>query len=57
MKQCAHCGGKFGLARYRVGFRLQFCRKSCKYMYLAKLAQEREKTRRWLAFLARGSPT
>jgi hypothetical protein len=52
MKRCAHCGGKFGLVRYKWYSR-QFCRKRCREAYLDKLAADRDRLRRWLGFVAR----
>lgn len=47
---CRYCDGKFGLIRY-YWWRTQFCSKKCRENYLAKLAQDRERLKRWLSFL------
>jgi hypothetical protein len=52
MKRCAHCGGKFGLVRYKW-YSQQFCRKRCREAYVDKLAADRDRLRRWLGFIAR----
>jgi hypothetical protein len=53
MKNCAHCGGKFGLTRHRW-FYYQFCKKSCLEDFLAKLAREKDRLRKWIGFLKSG---
>jgi endogenous inhibitor of DNA gyrase (YacG/DUF329 family) len=50
MKRCAHCGGKFGLIR-QTWFKTQFCSKKCRDRHLDRLAQDRERVRRWFACL------
>lgn len=56
MKRCTHCGGKLGLVRY-THFSRTFCRKACKRDYYAAQAVKIENgRRRWIDYLARGSP-
>jgi hypothetical protein len=52
--RCATCGGKFGLVRHQW-YQTQFCSKHCRAKFLAKLAQDRDRVRRWLGFLKPGS--
>jgi hypothetical protein len=53
MKLCAHCGGKFGLTRYRW-FNYQFCKKSCLEDFLDRLGRDKAKLRKWLGYLRTG---
>jgi hypothetical protein len=48
--RCDYCGGKFGLVHHSH-WGLRFCRRPCKDSFLAKVAKERMRTRRWLGFL------
>jgi len=50
-KRCAHCGTtRFGLVR-QYYYRLTFCSKRCKELYLKTLALERERIKGRKAFL------
>ena len=49
-RQCSFCSGRFGLIRHHH-WDAQFCRKSCKEAYLKKIAEDREKARRFLDYL------
>jgi hypothetical protein len=54
-QQCAYCGStKFGLARYRRGFRV-FCKKSCRDSYRTKEFLEEKKRQSWFDYLMRPS--
>jgi hypothetical protein len=44
--RCANCGGKFGLV-YHNHWGLRFCRKACKDDFLAKVAKDRARMRKW----------
>jgi len=44
--RCANCGGKFGLVRHHH-WGLRFCRKACKYDFLAKTAMGHARMRKW----------
>jgi hypothetical protein len=52
--RCSHCGGKFGLVSYHHRG-LRFCRKACKATFLAKMAKDYARMRRWFGFLPRGA--
>jgi hypothetical protein len=52
MKRCAHCGAKFGLIRYRRGFR-QFCKKACRDAHRSQELADAGKRRSWYEFLMR----
>jgi endogenous inhibitor of DNA gyrase (YacG/DUF329 family) len=51
--RCAQCGGKFGLVRQHWHQR-QFCSKRCREKFLTKVAEERDRVRRWLGFVKTG---
>jgi hypothetical protein len=52
---CDHCGGKFGLTRYRIGT-LQFCKVKCKEAWQDRYRNFVRARRKWTAYLARGGP-
>jgi hypothetical protein len=51
--RCANCGGKFGLVCYHY-WGLRFCRKVCKYNFLAKTAKDYARLPTCFGFFARG---
>jgi len=52
--RCGQCGGKLGLIVHRY-WELRFCRRACKRSYLEQhVERDRERLRRWFAYLARG---
>lgn len=55
-RTCAHCGGKFGLILYRSGFN-RFCSRNCQEAHGRLIDRLLTEQRRWLAYLARGSPS
>ena len=55
MKRCAHCGSaKFGLIRYRRGFRV-FCKKKCREAFHREELLDQKRRRSWYEFLMRPS--
>jgi hypothetical protein len=46
MNRCHHCGGKFGLIRYRW-WGPMFCRRACIRAHLDELARARERLAKW----------
>jgi endogenous inhibitor of DNA gyrase (YacG/DUF329 family) len=54
-KRCDTCGGKFGMVVQRW-YGMRFCRKRCRELYLDKLAQDRDRIRKWFGFISRASP-
>jgi hypothetical protein len=51
-RRCDMCNGRFGLVRYRFGWK-QFCCKACLDSYLSDAVREAHRSRHWLDFLAR----
>jgi hypothetical protein len=52
--RCAGCGGKLGLVSHRH-WGLRFCRKACKDNFLARLAKDHARMRKWFGLLARAT--
>jgi hypothetical protein len=48
---CAHCGGTLGLL-FHSHFGLRFCRAACKESFLASIAEEHARMRKWLGLFA-----
>ena len=49
--RCTTCGGRFGLVCHQH-WALRFCRKACKDTFLAKIAKDHSRIRKWLGSLA-----
>ena len=50
---CSLCKGPFGLIRYRW-WGERFCSEKCRRAFLKKVADERDRLRKWLGHLKRG---
>jgi hypothetical protein len=48
--RCTACEGRFGLV-YHQHRGLRFCRRACKDNFLAKIAKDRSRIRKWLGCL------
>jgi hypothetical protein len=56
INRCTWCRGRFGMVRY-PWWGERFCSQKCRKAFLDKMAQDRDRIRKWIASLKAGVVT